>query len=857
MNRKIIILIWALFGAWTSVAQICDDFSDGNFTENPVWQGDSVDFIVNDDMQLQLNAAISGNASISVPVQIPVISQWDVFIKLNFAPSTSNQLRLYLASDNADLANSNGYFLEIGASGSDDPITFYRQDAGVKVEIAESALGIVGSELVEIRLRINKTDIDTWNFNADLSGGMNFTNLFGAIESTHSLLGNQWSGFYCKFTETRKDKFFFDDFCVGPMMIDISPPELSNVEVLSETRVLLVFSEHLDPNAEIEDNYTLSPGLLKPISASLNQNEVTLTFQNAFENSTTYVIESQNITDLFGNVANPLTGAFEIIEVFKAEKFDLLITEIMSDPSPPISIPEAEYIEIFNNGMNPVDLQNISLTVGNNTEALPAKIIDPNEYVILVDEAFSAQFESFGNAFGIDLPNLTNSGSTIILRNIDEEIIHQIAYSDNWYQDANKDDGGWSLEMINPSNICFQKENWRASNDLRGGTPGQQNSVWETVPDVEGPLFISTRPIGNQIIEVVFNEEITDDFLQVSDFEIDPVIQILSVIKSGPTNILISLNTPLEAGRTYTLNIKAISDCQNNSTPNETFITFGLPAAPQKGDLIINEILFNPVTGGSRFVELLNVSNKIISTDGLVIGEIFNGDDNLKSIATSRILLPNKLYVFTPSIDDILKRYSVPFPTQLISTDLPTWGSDEGNVTILYNGVVLDSFNYFSNYHTPLLDDENGVSLERISTMGNTNDANIWHSAAQSAGFATPTGPNSQTRTDFAEPTEFQLINKTFSPDQDGFKDFLEILFSLVEPEIVLSITIYDASGRRVRDLIKNETVGSSTSIKWDGTDNDNQLSRVGVYIVYVDLFSANGITKQYKETCVLAQQLN
>src|SRR5688572_15829256 len=120
--------------------QFSADFSDGSLE---VWQGDKTNFIVNPELQLQLNAPTgSTNSWIYTPVTYIDSMVWEVYFKLEFAPSTSNQLKIYLGVNTADLANASGYYLEIGASGDQDPIEFKYLNNGVGESVASSAPGI-------------------------------------------------------------------------------------------------------------------------------------------------------------------------------------------------------------------------------------------------------------------------------------------------------------------------------------------------------------------------------------------------------------------------------------------------------------------------------------------------------------------------------------------------------------------------------------------------------------------------------------------------------------------------------------------------------------------------------------------
>jgi hypothetical protein len=86
-------------------------------------------------------------------------------------------------------------------------------------------------------------------------------------------------------------------------------------------------------------------------------------------------------------------------------------------------------------------------------------------------------------------------------------VIDSIRYTTNWYKDAIKDDGGWSLELINPlqNSTCLDATNWIASNDANGGTPGVVNSVYSLAPDVTAPKISSVTVLDSLHISVCKN----------------------------------------------------------------------------------------------------------------------------------------------------------------------------------------------------------------------------------------------------------------------------------------------------------------------------------------------------------------
>lgn len=138
MIKKILTLsILFFFSQFTLNAQLLqDDFSDGDFLNNPKWTGDINDFVVNEGLQLQLN--FEGDtlrpAYLSTEAENGNLNEkeWRFDVSLDFSPSNSNKVEIYLTSDIAILTDfqnegnsQEGYYMEIGENGSDDGISLF------------------------------------------------------------------------------------------------------------------------------------------------------------------------------------------------------------------------------------------------------------------------------------------------------------------------------------------------------------------------------------------------------------------------------------------------------------------------------------------------------------------------------------------------------------------------------------------------------------------------------------------------------------------------------------------------------------------------------------------------------------
>ena len=350
MRRFTILSLFLIVNCTILSAQIADDFSDGNFTADPVWQGDTGDFVVNAAGELQLMAPDAGSSLLMTQGNIPDSVIWRMAIRMEFAPSASNYLRIWLqASQNANTAD--GYFLEMGENGSLDAVRFYRQQGGSATLLATGLAGEVAGDPVQVRLEMRRSAGGDWQLYLAQGGGA-LVSQFTVNDAVVTNAGPQWFGFYCLYSATRKDKFYFDEINIQPDLPDQQAPVLLSANAIDNQTVELAFDETLDSLSAVNSSaYTLDGNII-PVQAtwsSVSPNVVKLVFANSFQNGQNHTISVLGIKDVLGNTAALQEADFLSVFAESAAAFDILINEIMADPSPSVGLPAvAEWIELYN-----------------------------------------------------------------------------------------------------------------------------------------------------------------------------------------------------------------------------------------------------------------------------------------------------------------------------------------------------------------------------------------------------------------------------------------------------------------------------------------------------------------------------
>ena len=367
---------------------------------------------------------------------------------------------------------------------------------------------------------------------------------------------------------------------------------------------------------------------------------------------------------------------------------------------------------------------------------------------------------------------------------------------------------------------------------------------------------------SSKIVKISFSEEVEKVTAeQTTNYTISELGNPAKAYKNStnPATVFLEFPVDFENGKEYTLHIENVKDLNGNAIrPADISFVWFYPSGNQ---VVINEVLFNPKSGGVDFVEIYN--NSLYPVDiGLL--KIANRDDenkieNLKNLSdTNRLLYPAEYLCITSDTTVTKNDYpaiSYGKFTQLKS--MPSYPDDAGTVVLQFTDSIIDEFNYNKSMHSALISDANGVSLERINPDAPAQDASNWYSAAESVGYATPANKNSQFNS--SESTEFDDIlvePEVFSPDGDGYDDRVFIRYKFNEAGYIGNLMIYNKNGQLVKRIANNELLATEGSFAWDGLYEDNQKATIGIYIIYFEVFNLKGAVKSYKKTCVLASKL-
>jgi len=871
--KKVILL--AIFLPYMAFGQVIENFESGNI-ENWVqssdghWSSDSSDCISG---RFSLHHSYDNNNAGSDQIGTLIsnlhvsegLTRWSFLIRHGYNPSTSNNWSVFLLSDSKPsdmIVNSatNGFVLGINLSGSDDTLRLWKLKNGQLTTVANShinwqtSIGVTDvAKIVVERTMEGNWSIEVYMLNEDLVGSGSGTDT--------ELFSNDWFGILYRYSSSCDRLLWFDDLTInGKFYEDIKAPSVSGYRISGMNSIEITLNEIPADEFISAENFSLNDTDNSVFSVNkIHDQTFKIQFADIFNNKKSNTLIISSICDGSGNCDHNIQVIFTPVWT---EPGDVIISEIMADPIPEVSLPEKEYFELTNRTKFPFNLKKWKLLSQNQEYVFQEKIIQPGEILIVCLSQDTSYFKEYGKVIGLkQFPALTDGGRILCLCDSLDNLIHGVEYSSKWYNDELKSRGGWSLEMIDSRFPFNYEKNWTASLSRKGGTPGKVNSVSRNNPDIQFYGVQNVFPNDSLTISVRFSEPVFNlceniSSIAIAGKEIDTIYPADPLLRK----FALKLGAPLKKREEYKLIIAGeITDFTGNKIQRGIYF-FGLTEPPAEKDILFNELLFNPLPGDPDYLEIFNCSGKIIDASRLqlISVNVETGDTSqLYHVSDEkRVIMPGAYYAITTEGEKVTNRYFSADPEYLfIVESLPSMPDDEGHL-VLYNMELdkIDEVIYNEDMHYSLLSGVEGIALEKIKPFYVSETEANWHSASEDSGWGSPGAKNSMFTKDTQSTDMVLLSSSKISPDNDGFEDILDIAFQLKGKGNVVSVTIFDETGSFVKKVAENMFLGSEASLIWDGTTEEGSLVNTGIYIVFITLFDDTGKINRWKKVCTVVR---
>jgi hypothetical protein len=331
---------------------------------------------------------------------------------------------------------------------------------------------------------------------------------------------------------------------------------------------------------------------------------------------------------------------------FSQDRYSVVIDEVMADPSPQAGLPNNEWIELKNASGLSINLQGWRIAdASGQSGPMPDITLLPDSFIIVCTASAASAMSQYGTTISVtSFPSLDNEGDVLFLRSPDSRTIHAVDYAVSWYGNELKKEGGWTLEMIDPTLPCTGSNNWRAGVNAQGGTPGKKNSVDAQLNDANSPRLKYAYVKDSVTLVAVFDEPIDSlSGATVTNYSIDGGLFVINAVTLDPFLNSVELTIGKLAPNTvYNILVSNVRDCSNNIIGNNNTAKVGMAAEASSMDIVINEILFNPKNNGFDYIEFYNKGSKIIDASKLYVANRNNTGD----ISSIKQVFPTPFYFF-------------------------------------------------------------------------------------------------------------------------------------------------------------------------------------------------------------------
>lgn len=252
--------------------------------------------------------------------------------------------------------------------------------------------------------------------------------------------------------------------------------------------------------------------------------------------------------------------------------------------------------------------------------------------------------------------------------------------------------------------------------------------------------------------------------------------------------------------------------------------------------VMINEVMARPVDG-PEWVELYNRSSDAVHLSGWTLSDL----RTTGQFKAGAVIDGGGYVIVAEDVDAI----GLQFP----GLDVPIFSltrwprlNNGGDGLILRDATatLVDSIFYPAQ--------KASISLERID-LTVAGDQDNWLDSQDPRG-ATPGAANSvQFNDDIAE------LSVAVAPNP--FVDQVAITYRVPSPRLHANLWVFDRTGRRVASLLKSVESGSQRVVNWDGSNDNGQILKPGIYVIYLEVGTPEGKLFRARKPVVLARGIS